>query len=176
MTAQACRDAGLLMLLVIVMNAAGGCASYRPPDVVFAAARLGERTPDATRLDLEFEVANPNDESVELLELHYTVSVSGQAAYRGRHAAQMVLAARRRQMLSVPAVIPADVEGSVAASDAWGIAGELHYTTPGALADILLDTGVRRPKTGFRYRGTVAEWTSTATPAGVREETASHAP
>ena len=42
-------------------------------------------------------------------------------------------------------------------SQGWSIQGTVQYLTPGALAEILFDTGVRQPKARFSGQGEAVE-------------------
>jgi hypothetical protein len=37
----------------------------------------------------------------------------------------------------------------------YRLSGNVQYVTPGAFAEVLFDTGVRRPKTAFVQEGTI---------------------
>jgi hypothetical protein len=145
----------LLPLLVAVL---GGCA-YKAPTVLVGEAAAGERTDEALRIEIAVNATNPNREPVELREIEYSVSIDGSTVFRGRRAAQTTLGAGRTRQLLVPAVVRFDqvAWGDAVPSDAtWSIRGRMLYLTPSELAEILLDTGIRKPRVRFAGRGRVA--------------------
>lgn len=134
-----------------------GCAGYRPPSIQLADVRLSERSSEAAALEFDLVLENPNAEPIELREFRYSLSLDGRHVYEGRRAAFTTLHPGVESRITLPGVVRFDSMGW--ADDAlppaadYRLSGNVMYVTPGALAEILLDTGVRRPKTGFTRRG-----------------------
>jgi hypothetical protein len=136
-----------------------GCFGYRPPSIAVGEMVFVEETPEALRLDIALDLANPNDEPLELLEFEYALSIDGTRLFRARRSAEATLSASGRKRLMLPAVVRLDrapwPEGVRPAEAAWSIRGSVLYVTPGALAEALLDTGVRKPRASFGGSGRV---------------------
>ena len=148
---------GLLGLVCLaVALAAGGCGFLQPPTVTIAGARVVDRSEEAVRFDVTARLRNPNrEESLELRTIRYRVAMEGLTPYPGQRAAQATLAPGGEVVLELPVVVPvADLDPG-AASIAWRLEGSLLYIAPGALAETLLDTGVRRPRIELKGSGTV---------------------
>lgn len=148
------RSAAALIMVFVV-----GCQGYRAPQILITRAAPAERTDEALKLVLGIDLHNPNSESIELLEFAYEVSIDGRRVYQGRRAAQATLAPNDSRHMAIPAIVPlqqADGSGAAGAFSAtYAVQGTLKYVTPGEIAQILLDLGVRRPTAGFRGAGTV---------------------
>ncbi len=144
-----------LALLVTVLLA--GCSAYRTPQIEVLGAALAERSDEAEVWRIELSLTNPNSEPFELREFDYRFSVDGQSVYLGRRAAEATLSARSEKRLQIPAVVRFDRcaaagEGSLTGRS-WQIDGSLLYVTPGEIAEMLLDTGARKPRVGFSGSG-----------------------
>jgi hypothetical protein len=153
---------GLLPFLLLGLLAWGGlagCSMYRPPAIAVGEATLVEETGEALRLDIALDLTNPNNEPLELIRFEYSVSVDGVSVYRAKRAAEATLSASGGKRLTLPAVVRFDRvpwDGSTRPDEVrWSIRGSLLYVTPGALAEALLDTGVRKPRTGLTGSGRV---------------------
>jgi hypothetical protein len=158
---------GVATSAALVLLAAGGCSSYQSPRIEVLGASAMERTDEAQSLRLDLLLENPNNEALELRLFDYTVYVDDKRAYSGKRAAQATLNAGGSKQMSIPAVVVfaehgwsgADAEGhggsGVPAQVQWRVQGTLLYITPGAIAEILLDTGVRKPTAGFSGSGNV---------------------
>lgn len=144
------------LYLAILMTALTGCAVLRPPAVEVLGAELTERTDEATRLEIHVRLRNPNDEALEILQYDYRVEVDGAPDYLGRRAGMTTMGPGSTTEAMLPAVIVGRTTGNVGGwrVGGWRVGGTVQYLTPGALADILFDTGVRRPKARFSGRGT----------------------
>jgi len=137
----------------------GGCLGYRAPSVVVQEAVMTEESEEAVRFDIALDLENPNTEGLELVEFEYTVSVDGSSVYRGKRAAEATLSAGRGKRLTLPVVVRYDragwSRGARPAEAGWSVRGSMLYVTPGEIAEILLDTGVRKPRVGFSGSGRV---------------------
>jgi hypothetical protein len=150
----------VLSLLLVATCALPGCSTLRPPRVAVGEAELTQRSDEAVRFDIDLDLANPNIEPLELRRLTYTVTVNGVRAFQGRRAAEATLSSEGGKSLTIPAVIRFDrmgwEPGAYPDEVDWSVRGRLMYVTPGAIAEILLDSGVRKPRVGFRGSGRVS--------------------
>ncbi|MHC4217320.1 MAG: LEA type 2 family protein [Planctomycetota bacterium] len=149
---------GILALVIVLL--AGGCSGFRRPAISVQDVAVTEVTNDAVALAFAVDLHNPNDKTVELFEFRYTLAVDGKQVYAGRRAPDANVAAAATQRVSLPAVIPFDRVGWTAeghpASAGYTLSGRLVYTAPSTIAQLLFDTGVRRPKSAFSKRGELA--------------------
>jgi len=145
---------------------AGGCGLTQSPSARIEGSQLVDRSAEAVRFDVAARLVNPNpEESLELRTIRYTVQLEGVGTYRGLRAAQATLAPGGEAMLELPVVVPLDRLGPGATSIDWSMTGHLLYIAPGALAETLLDAGVRRPTIRFRGSGAVSLAASELPPA-----------
>jgi len=141
------------------MAAISGCSGFRDPVVTIVNASLTETSESAIGLGLRLELANSNSEPVELYEFTYAITINGTGTYRGRWAASATLPANGSRHLVIPAVVRYDqlgwTEDSVPAQARFDVTGTLLYIAPGDIAEILFDTGVRKPTVAFSGRGII---------------------
>ena len=134
-----------------------GCTVYRDPSVSVVGVVVTETADGLLGLDFSLVLENPNQQPLALHEFNYTVAVDGAVAYRGRWAASATLPASGVRRLTIPAVVRYDQVGRTASSDTskprYDLAGYLLYLAPGDIAEILFDTGVRKPKASFAAQG-----------------------
>ncbi len=94
-----------------------------------------------------------------LHEFRYTVSINGKEVYAGRRAGGATLSAVHTRQVLLPAVVPFDKLGwnaqELPASMSYRVQGQLQFIAPNRLAQILFDTGVRKPKVSFKGRGEI---------------------
>ena len=118
---------------------------------------MTEESEEAVAFTFELELQNPNPEPIELREFHYRLSMNGQEVYVGRRAASITLHAHALQTIELPAVMRYHLFGWTRRdrpqSLSYELKGTLLYMTPGELAEILLDIGVRRPTVTFAKVG-----------------------
>jgi len=124
---------------------------------------IGDSSPAYAELGVELVLGNPTDEPLQLEVFDYTVEVGGAGSgkrWQGQWSALRTLPARE----SIPMRIPAVIENPFTEADGqtnWRIHGTISYKAPGRFAQILFDTGFRRPTHGFQ-----AEGPSIAPPSG----------
>lgn len=120
---------------------------------------MNERTDEAAALNLDLTLVNPNAEPLRLQEFDYSLSVAGKTIFTARRAALATLPAQGQSQMVLPGVVRYDQTGWTAAalpeSVDWSISGVVTYIAPGSVAEILFDTGVRRPSADFSAKGRV---------------------
>ena len=141
------------VFLIALLALATGCSSFKAPGIAVLDATLVESTAEANRFDVEIDLMNPNDEALEIREFSYSFTVTGGPAYTGRWSLGQTLAPGHRSQVTLPAVVVLDPAAGT--EPRWRIRGQVLYVSPGALAEILLDSGVRKPRARFRGEGTV---------------------
>ncbi|MBC7772830.1 MAG: LEA type 2 family protein [Pyrinomonadaceae bacterium] len=100
--------------------------------------------------------SHDNDKVLPLREAHYALEVNGQRVFSGIRSAQCTLSRFGSQQFTIPAAVPAaSLTGLSGDVVSYRLSGTLTYITPGALAELLFDTGVSRPSVGFSHQGTL---------------------
>ena len=144
------------MLFVLTTVVAGGCSSFDAPTANVAGVSVVDMTGEAMTLSFDLVLTNPNDEPLELYDLHYTLAVDGSKVYTGRRSAQATLAARSSRTVKVPAVARFDKSPAIAqAAFEFELDGRLGYLTPDRISRVLRDLHVRRPNVRFGADGQV---------------------
>ena len=148
---------GRLLLLGAVLASAAGCSNFRAPAVSVNDVSVIDATEEALALSFVMDLQNPNQAAVPLHEFRYTVAIDGKEVYAGRRAGGVTLSAAGSRQVLLPAVVPYEKVGwraeALPASVSYSVKGQLSYNAPNRLAQILFDTGVRRPKVSFASRG-----------------------
>lgn len=137
-----------------------GCSGYRDPSIVLSDARVLESTDEALTLRFTMDLTNPNDDPLKLVQFEYDLMVDGVKVYSGMRAAEATLASNSERQMHIPAVVLLDDLGwtptALPPAAGYSIRGSVEYVTPGEIAQILFDTGVRTPQANFRGAGEVA--------------------
>lgn len=137
-----------------------GCESYAPPQLTVTGAQAGERTPDGVSMIFTIDARNDNDVPLPLRDVVYTVDVDGQRVFEGTRSPEATLRRAGTQQIRLPAVVNLTSTPGVAADAMRGasrfrLSGTMRYITPGQLAEVLFDTGVRVPSVSFSGEGEV---------------------
>jgi hypothetical protein len=144
----------LLLVVAIVLPA---CTSYKAPAFSVADVRPGERTAEGVAMVFTLDAKNDNDVALPLRDVKYTVELDGKKVFTGTRSPEATLRRLGTQQVTLPAVVnlaagdPPRTTGRVP----YRISGTVTYVTPGQIAEILFDTGVRVPKVGFASSGEV---------------------
>jgi len=149
------RLAGGAVLIALAALGAG-CTGASAPRLEHAAASVTERTAEGVALSFSIDAYNDNDIALPLRDVVYTVSLDGREVFRGTRSAEATLRRKGVQQLKLPAVIAlAPGEVSPSGMQEFELRGTLTYVTPGKLAEVLFDSGVRVPSVGFATEGQV---------------------
>lgn len=145
----------ILIVLALAPAFLAGCSTYAPPTLEFAQPRLVDESPDGFVLAFELDATNANEVELPLRDVRYTVALDGRT-YRGVRSGEASLRRLGTQRLVIPAAFPlSEGQARPAGPVRYRVEGELRYVTPGEIAQILFDTGVRRPTVTFRHEGTI---------------------
>lgn len=142
--------------MFVVPLALAGCSAYEAPELRVVSVGVSERSAEAVVLRVVIDAENANDVALPLRDVEYEVEVGdgGEGrVFRGVRSAEATLRRFGTQQIEVPAVVAAGSwpgEGTP-----YVIRGRLRYTTPGEIAQILFDAGVRRPEVSFEGRGVI---------------------
>lgn len=148
-------SAPLLASLTLLMCAFSGCQFDSPPTVAVTGARwfaVSDSEPKHVQLMIDLELENLEEESIQLEVFEYTFKTTAsdgqKESWTGLWLPLRTIPADTKILMTIPAVIP--MPDSLID---WEIRGDLSYKAPGRWAQILFDTGLRTPSTGFRGTG-----------------------
>lgn len=135
--------------------ALGACSSYDAPTLAVSSVVLADRSDEAVVLNVTLDAANSNAVELPLETVDYTVFVDGSVVFEGTRSAQATLRREGTQQIVLPVAIRLAPEVPLRGEYPYRIRGEMTYVTPGEIAQLLFDAGVRRPTVSFSQRGTV---------------------
>lgn len=142
------------LLLSAFALLATGCSSTKPPTFHIAGVQLREQNERGTELVFEIEAANPNGREVPLYEADYALVLNGQRVFQGVRTPEATLGRYAVQHFSLPVVVSAD-QMPPGTQIPYRFEGTITYVMPGALAEILFDRELRRPKAVLSDSGTL---------------------
>lgn len=147
------RSAALAIALLL-----GGCNVYSSPRLEVIGVTPAERTPDGVSMVFTVDARNDNDEPLPLRDVEYTLDLDGERVFAGTRSAEATLRRNGTQQVRLPAVVRLDDHPNLAGVAAGGraryrLSGTLRYVTPGQIAEILFDSGVRVPSVDFTSDG-----------------------
>lgn len=143
-------------LLAVAALLIGGCTSYRAPSLTVREAMITSVTDEGMVIDFTIDAENANEVELPLVVTSYRLQINGREVFRGVRSPEATLRRLGTQQIVLPAVINFDEKvGELEPPFRYRLEGQLTYITPGSIAQILFDSGVRRPKVRFRSSGTL---------------------
>jgi len=106
-------------------------------------------------IDFTLSASNANEVDLPLERVRYTVRLNGERVFTGTRSAEATVRRLGTQDFVLPAAIDLERFDLPAGEVPYEITGSVVYVTPGEIAQILFDAGVRRPRSSFRKRGTL---------------------
>ena len=152
------QAAVLAAALLPVVFSLGGCFFETPPNVSVTGLdvlAVGASDTPSAKLSVNLQLENPTPEPIQLEIYNYTVMVESEgerSRWTGVWSALRTLPAGQTVSMSIPAVVPYTFSQSPEKAE-WRVSGTISYKAPGRLAQILFDTGFRRPEHQFNGRG-----------------------
>lgn len=145
-------------ILGTVAAVCGGCSWYHAPDLDVVTVQRAQETEEGMVLSFGLDATNENEVALPLKMVRYSLELEGRRVFSGRRSAEATLRRKGTQRIFLPAAVDWEkVGGTPPAGDVpYRLSGELSYVTPGQLAEILFDTGVRRPSVHFSEAGVIA--------------------
>ncbi len=144
------RVPAALALFVFVLVMMGGCSSTIAPKLRVTGAQVTERSDEAVVVSFTMELTNPNTQPLPLRDFNYSLSVDGKSVFHAIRSAELTLPQGTRSTLILPAVVSlAQWNGGSGALHTLRVSGQLSYSAPGALAEVLLDMHFPPPSTSF---------------------------
>lgn len=141
------------VLLVLSLAALAGCQSYSSPAITVLSSEPTERTSDGVAMRFTLEATNTNEVALPLRDVEYSVELNGQHVFTGTRSAEATLRRLGTQQFFLPAVILTSQQPTPPGPAHYRISGTLTYVTPGQIAEILFDSGVRVPSVSFSGEG-----------------------
>jgi len=140
----------VFIIVAIGMVFSAGCSSTQPPKMQVTGARVIDRSEEAAVISFNMELTNPNTQPLPLRDFTYSLSVDGQTVFQAKRVAELTLPQGEKSTLNLPAVVPfAELSSDFDLPHTYRISGQLSYTAPGALAEVLLDMHLPPPSTSF---------------------------
>lgn len=153
-----------LLALLLVGLAGAGCNSTQQPRLHVVDARIGEQTSDGVVIEFTLEGENANAVELPLREVTYALEVDGRRVFSGQRSAEATLRRLGSQRFLLPAVVPAaEVQGTLEGSS-YRVSGSAVYLAPGAIPELLFDTGLSRPTVSFAGRGELSAGGASTSP------------
>lgn len=158
-----------VLLGVVLLVWLSGCSSYDAPRLTVSSVTIADQSDEAVVLLFTVDAANANEEALPLERVRYTVRLNGRVVFRGTRWAEATLRRVGTQQITLPAAIPfedapelrSDARDQLVGGLPYRITGRMTYVTPGEIAQLLFDAGVRRPRVRFADEG-VLEFGETA--------------
>lgn len=132
-----------------------GCSSFDAPTLTVSSVVLADRSDEAVVLDVTLDAVNTNEVELPLETIEYTVFVNGDVVFEGTRSAEATLRREGTQQIVLPVAIRLASDVPLSGAYPYLIRGEMTYVTPGEIAQLLFDAGVRRPTVSFSERGSV---------------------
>jgi len=151
---------GRTALTLIALAALAGCSSYEAPRFEVIAVQETERTAEAAVLTFTIAARNRNAVGLPLRVTRYALTLDGTPVFEGERSPEATVRPFGSQTFMLPVSVPAE-RFDLARLDASGdlpyrMTGEVRYQTPGELAEVLFDAGVRRPTAPLTLSGRIA--------------------
>lgn len=142
-------------ILLALASALGACTDYSSPKLGVESARATERTPDGAAVVFVLSAENENDVALPLRTVEYALALDGQNVFSGTRSAEATLRRKGVQQIVLPATVRTDGGASVSGVSRYRLSGRVYYVTPGQLAEVLFDAGVRTPSAEFAFDGEI---------------------
>lgn len=158
---QPARRSRLARSLTAILGTAaavcGGCSSYQAPALEIASVTAAQETEQGVVLSFGLNATNDNEVALPLKTVRYSLELDGETVFSGQRSAEATLRRKGTQRILLPAAFPWEAAGQFRTEGhaSYRLSGELSYVTPGELAELLFDTGVRRPSVRFSEEGVI---------------------
>ncbi|MEM1424266.1 MAG: LEA type 2 family protein [Planctomycetota bacterium] len=131
----------------------GGCTGATAPTFRVLDASLTSETDEGYVVTFTLEGENTNGFELPLREVDYRLVLEGEEVFTGRRSAEVTLAADSRGVVTLPVSVAFGEGVGLPASMAYELSGRVTYVLPGAIAELLFDNQIRKPRVGFGERG-----------------------
>ncbi|MEM7754009.1 MAG: LEA type 2 family protein [Planctomycetota bacterium] len=146
-------------VLFALTAALPACSAYEAPRFQVIHVQESARTTEGAVLTFTIAARNRNDVELPLRETTYALDLDGVRVFQGERSPEATIRPFGTQTFRLPVTIPAD-RFDLAQLDSGGdlpyrLTGNVRYQTPGEFADVLFDSGVRRPNAPIALRGKI---------------------
>ena len=154
---HALRPPLLFAALISLALLLTGCSRGAKPRFAVIDAAVTQRTDEGFVVTFLVEGDNSGDTAVPLRQVRYSLSLGGDRVFQGVRSAEATLPRQGRQQFPLPVAVQhvdwPRADGAPLAEADYKLEARISYLAPGALAEILFDSGFRRPKVSFSERG-----------------------
>ncbi|MCA9271879.1 MAG: LEA type 2 family protein [Phycisphaerales bacterium] len=140
----------LFLLLTLI---ASGCSSYDAPKIDVVGARISQETAEGVVIDFTLDATNTNEVDLPFERVRYALKLNGQRVFSGTRSAEATVRRLGTQQFTLPAAIDLAEFEMPEGNVEYELAGSVVYVTPGEIAQLLFDAGVRKPRSSFRQMG-----------------------
>lgn len=146
------------MLVAVLAGAAlAGCQSQPAPSFEVSGVAITEQTSEGMVVTFRVRADNRGEEALPLRTVQYSISLDGRQTFSGQRAAEATVRRFGSQEFLLPVALtlgegkdlPALPTGQVP----YSLQGTVEYEVPGSIAELLFDTGIRRPTASFSESG-----------------------
>lgn len=143
----------VMMLGALWSVVMGGCTGATAPTFRVLDASLTSETEDGYVVTFTLEGENANGFELPLREVEYRLELEGEEVFTGRRSAEVTLPADSTGEVMLPVSVAFEEGRGLPASMAYSLSGRVTYELPGAIAELLFDNRIRKPRVGFGERG-----------------------
>jgi hypothetical protein len=143
--------------LAAALLSAGGCGWSAAPRIEVRDVAIVEQSEEAVVLAFRLRAENRGAEPLPLRTVNYRVSAGGREVFRGTRSAEVTAPRYGSQEFTVPVALTIGPGGDLPDGPAglvpYALSGSVEYLLPGTIAEVLFDSGLRRPRAGFNDAG-----------------------
>jgi hypothetical protein len=140
-------------LILLMTLLAAGCSAYDAPKIDVVGARITQETTDGVVIDFTLDATNTNEVDLPLERVRYALKLNGQRVFSGTRSAEATVRRLGTQQFTLPAAINLAEFVSPEGDVEYELSGSVVYVTPGEIAQLLFDAGVRKPRSSFQQQG-----------------------
>lgn len=143
--------------LLVAALALGACNSQPAPRFEVTDVAITEQTPTGLVVTFRVRAENRGDDPLPLRDVHYSLSIDQRAAFSGLRHAEATVRRQGSQEFTLPVALTLGENGDLPAAPSgkvpYRLSGTVEYELPGSIAEVLFDSGLRRPSASFGESG-----------------------
>lgn len=144
-------------LICVIASLLGACQSHPAPRFDVADVAITEQTAEGMVVTFLVRAENRGDEALPLRTVRYALSVNGRQAFSGQRNAEATVRRQGSQEFRLPVALTLGERGDLPAAPTgqvpYALSGTVEYELPGSIAEVLFDSGIRRPTASFSETG-----------------------
>lgn len=145
------------MMLVVSGVTLVGCNSQPAPTFEVTNVAITEQTADGMVVSFRVQADNRGEEALPLRTVRYSISIDGHPAFSGQRNAEATVRRYGSQEFVLPVALTLgegkDLPAAPTGQVPYALSGSVEYEVPGSIAEVLFDTGIRRPTATFSESG-----------------------